>query len=158
MDSVMLNVGLDYHPASIRVCVLDDAGRVLVNQDCDNDWRAVADLARRHGVVRRAGIEACCGAADLAEELIDKARWPIDLAHPGLVRRMKNSPDKHDYGDAHILADLQRVGYLPKVWLRCGWRPRRCVSCVDWCVSASSWPTAAAMSSCASAPRCASCV
>lgn len=117
MDSVMLHVGLDYHPDSVRVCILDAAGNVLANQSCDNDWKKIAQLAQRHGTVHRAGIEACCGAADLAEELIHKARWPIELGHPGLVRRMKNSPDKHDHGDAHILADLQRVGYLPKVWL-----------------------------------------
>jgi transposase len=113
----MLNVGLDYHPDSVRVCVLDAWGNVLLNQDCANDWRQIDRLVHRHGVVRKASIEACCGAADLAEELITAARWPIDLAHPGLVRRMKHSPDKHDHGDAHVLADLQRVGYLPKVWL-----------------------------------------
>jgi hypothetical protein len=39
------------------------------------------------------------------------------MSHPGLVRRMKQSPDKHDRGDAHVLADLQRLGYLPRVWL-----------------------------------------
>jgi transposase len=117
MDSVMLNVGLDYHPASVRVCVLDADGNVLLNKDCDNDVAQITRLVHRHGVVRKASVEACCGAADLAEKLIEQARWPIDLAHPGLVKRMKQSPDKTDHGDAHILADLQRVGYLPKVWL-----------------------------------------
>lgn len=117
MDSVMINVGLDYHPDSVRVCVLNDAGRELANQDCANDWRQIVRLVDRHGKVRRAGIEACCGAADLADQLIAMAGWPVDLAHPGYVRRMKRSPDKHDHGDARIVADLQRVGYLPKVWL-----------------------------------------
>jgi transposase len=113
----MLNVGLDYHPDSIRVCVLNDAGKELANQSCANDWRQIVQLTDRHGKVRRAGIEACCGAADLADELIARAGWSVDLAHPGYVRRMKRSPDKHDHGDARIVADLQRVGYLPKVWL-----------------------------------------
>ena len=117
MDSVMINVGLDYHPGSIRVSVVDDAGRELANQNCANDWRQVVQVADRHGKVRRAGIEACCGAADLADQLIALAGWNVDLAHPGYVRRMKRSPDKHDHGDARIVADLQRVGYLPKVWL-----------------------------------------
>jgi len=117
MDSVMINVGLDYHPASVQVCILDADGKMLANQSCDNDWQQIVQLTQRHGIVRKAGIEACCGAADLAEELIAKANWAIELAHPGFVRRMKNSPDKHDHGDARILADLQRVGYLPKVWL-----------------------------------------
>ena len=117
MDSVMISVGLDYHPNSIRVCVVDDAGRELANQNCANDWRQVVQVADRHGTVRRAGIEACCGAADLADQLIALAGWQVDLAHPGYVRRMRRSPDKHDHGDARVVADLQRVGYLPKVWL-----------------------------------------
>jgi transposase len=113
----MLSVGLDYHPDSVRVCVLDPAGKVLLNKDCDNDWKQIDRLVRRHGTVARASIEACCGAADLAEELMHGAHWPIVLSHPGLVRRMKQSPDKHDRGDAHIGADLVRLGYLPTVWL-----------------------------------------
>jgi transposase len=113
----MLSVGLDYHSDSVRVCVLDAAGRVLANKDCANDWRQIDRLARRHGTVARASIEACCGAADLAEELTHKARWPITMSHPGLVRRMKLSADKHDCGDAYIGADLVRLGYLPTVWL-----------------------------------------
>ena len=34
---------------------------------------------------------------------------------------MKGSPDQHDFGDAHLLSDLTRVGYLPKVWLAPPW-------------------------------------
>jgi transposase len=64
-----------------------------------------------------AAIESCCGAANLADELISCAKWSVDLAHPGYVARMKQSPDKTDYSDARLLADLERVGYLPRVWL-----------------------------------------
>jgi transposase len=62
-------------------------------------------------------IEACCGSADLAEELITKWQLKVQLAHPGYVNRMKQSPDKTDFGDAQLLADLARVDYLPQVWL-----------------------------------------
>jgi transposase len=65
----------------------------------------------------RAAIEACSGAAELAEQLVQRCGWSIDLAHPGYVARMKQSPDKTDFGDARVLADLERVGYLPRVWL-----------------------------------------
>ncbi len=54
--------------------------------------------------------------ACLADQLVDKAGWSVSLAHPGYVARIKQSPDKTDWGDAHLLADLVRVGYLPKVW------------------------------------------
>jgi len=109
-------VGLDYHTGSVQVCALDRSGRVLLNQACGNDWRAIRDAVARFGPDVRAAVEACSGSADLAEELVTKAGWLVDLAHPGYVARMKGSPDKTDYSDARMLADLERVGYLPKVW------------------------------------------
>jgi transposase len=117
MSSVTCFVGLDYHQDSVQVCVLDAKGRQLLNRSCSNHWREVAAVVRSVGVVKRAAIEACCGAADLAEELVERAGWAIDLAHPQYVARMKRSPDKSDYSDSSMLADLTRVGYLPRVHL-----------------------------------------
>jgi transposase len=74
-------------------------------------------VVQRFGDTVQAAIEACCGAADLAEELIKDWGWSVDLAHPGFVARMKQNPDKTDFSDARLLADLERVGYLPRVWL-----------------------------------------
>jgi transposase len=109
-------VGLDYHQQSVQVCVMNAQGEVLVNRKCPNDWHAVvAALPESAGPVQ-AAIEACGGAADLADELVEQARWSVDLAHPGYVHRIKQSPDKTDYTDARLLADLERVGYLPRVW------------------------------------------
>ncbi len=111
-------VGLDYHTAFVQVCVLDPAGRVVANQKCANEAAAIAKLVRTRGGEGPvfAAIEACCGAANLADELVTRYGWSVDQAHPGYVCRLKQSPDKTDYGDARILADLERVGYLPKVW------------------------------------------
>ena len=113
-------VGLDYHAESVQVCVLDRDQKVLVNRSCRNDWQAVVSAVQASsgpGVQVQAAIEACCGAADLADELIAQAQWSVNLAHPGYVARIKQSPDKTDFSDARLLADLQRVGYLPRVWL-----------------------------------------
>jgi transposase len=120
MKSLPVFVGMDYHQDSVRVCVMDPAGNVLADRDCANDWREISRLARRHGAVRRAGVEACTGSADLAEELAVEAGWPVALSHPGFVSRMKKGSDKHDKGDARVQADLLRVGYLPEVWLAPG--------------------------------------
>jgi transposase len=110
-------VGLDYHQQSVQVCVMDRDGNRLVNRAVENDARAVAELIRRYGTPERIAIEACCGAANLAEELIVREQLPVRLAHPGYVARMKRSCDKTDSGDAGTLADLERVNYLPTVWL-----------------------------------------
>jgi len=117
MKSIPVYVGLDYHQDSVQVCVLDRQGNVLRNDSYDNDADVMATVVENHGTQVHAAIEACTGAADLADELATRSGWTIDLAHPGYVRRMKQNPDKTDFTDARMLADLERVGYLPKVWL-----------------------------------------
>jgi hypothetical protein len=44
-------------------------------------------------------------------------RIQVSLGHPAYIARMKSSPDKTDFSDGRLLADLTRVGYLPCVWL-----------------------------------------
>jgi len=117
MDDCKVFVGLDYHKDSVQVCVENQAGKVLVNRRCRNDWASIVRATNGHGTVSRVAIESCSGAANLADELVHEAGWLVDLAHPGYVHRMKGSPDKTDFSDARMLADLERVGYLPKVWL-----------------------------------------
>ena len=117
MKSIPVFAGLDYHQESIQVCVLDGEGRSLWNRSVANDGRAVWSAIVRHGRPVRVAIEACCGAADLAEELATQHALPVELAHPGYVARLKQGPDKHDFGDAHLLGDLARVNYVPTVWL-----------------------------------------
>ena len=109
-------VGLDYHQHSVQVCVLDEHGNQLLNATRPNSWQAVSEVVPKDVVVH-AAIESCCGAANFAEEIIENTQWNISLAHAGYVHRMKQTPDKTDYTDARLLADLIRVGYLPKVWL-----------------------------------------
>jgi transposase len=123
MSSVTRFVGLDYHQDSVQVCVMNSEGDVLANRSVENDWHAIAKVVEdvTDGELQsesvRAAIECCSGAAHLAEELIERAHWTVTLAHPGIVTRMKQNPDKSDKADAYILADLMRLGYLPKVWL-----------------------------------------
>jgi len=116
-EIVLVNVGVDYHDESLRVCVLEEDGRELFNRSLPNDPGAVRDLVISFGWPRMVVIEACCGAANFAAELIRQTEWNVQLAHPGYVNRMKQGPDKTDRGDAWLLADLGRVNYVPKVWL-----------------------------------------
>ena len=120
VTSAVVFVGLDYHAESVQVCGLSREGQMLLNRSCKNDWRAVVGAVRKScgpEVSVQAASESCCGAANLADDLIARAGWSVDLAHPGYVARMKQSPDKTDFTDARMLADLERVGYLPRVWL-----------------------------------------
>src|SRR5450631_293548 len=117
MGTLPVIVGLDYSDRAVQVCVLDQEGQVVGNRACANDWQEIVKFAQSRGQVVRSAIESCSGAAALADELVARAGWHVDLAHPGYVARMKQSPDKTDYQDARLIADLERVGYLPRVWL-----------------------------------------
>lgn len=112
-------VGLDYHDSVIQVCVLDRDGEVLGNDRVSNQLGAIVEFVDRvldGRLVGGVAIESCCGAANLAEQLRHRG-WEVELAHAGICSRMKQNPDKTDFSDAHLLADLVRVGYLPRVWL-----------------------------------------
>jgi transposase len=117
MSKVTVYVGLDYHKDSIQVCVIDHSGKILANRPCPNQAEALVKLVATFGDDVRAAIEACAGAANLADELAARRGWIVNLAHPGYVARMKQTPDKTDWADARVIADLVRVGYLPRVWL-----------------------------------------
>jgi hypothetical protein len=164
MSNVPLFVGVDYHQDQLQICVVDRDARVRLNRTHPNDAAAVATLLAGlpgggggddggGGDVRAVGIEACCGAADFAEELL-RARsscggggYRVELAHPGYVARLKQSPDKTDFSDARLLADLTRVGYLPRVWL-----PPAAVRDLRQLVNhrASGWSTSGGRPSCGS--------
>lgn len=117
MDTLTVFVGLDYHAMGVQVCVMAPDGCILANRLLRNDRAEIDDFVRRFGTRIVAAIEACTGAAHLADELAGRCGWDIRQAHPGFVSRMKQSPDKTDWADARILADLTRVDYLPVVWL-----------------------------------------
>lgn len=117
MSSVPLLLGLDYSDGFVQLCAVDEQGKVLLNRPCRNDWRELVKAVAGKGVVKRVAIEACSGAADLAEELVTHAGWHVELGHPHYVAKLKGSPDKSDFSDGQLLADLTRVGYLPKTWL-----------------------------------------
>lgn len=117
MAMLPIYVGLDYHEDTIRVCILEQDGKPLFDRDQPNDVQRVAAAIQVFGQPAKVAIEACCGAAEFATELIALTGWNVRLAHPGYVRVMKYGPDKTDADDAEVLADLLRSNHLPEVWL-----------------------------------------
>ena len=106
MSILPLYVGLDYHDDSIRVCIVNEEGRMLANRDRCNDAEMVGEFIYNFGAPKAIAIEACCGAADFAAELSRLYGWKVRMAHPGYVKRLKQSPDKSDFDDAELLADF----------------------------------------------------
>jgi hypothetical protein len=80
VNATRLFAGLDYHQDFVQVCVLNEAGKVLKNAKVENDWRKIAATVPVGSPVH-AALEACCGAADLADELVEQA-GPPPAPHP----------------------------------------------------------------------------
>lgn len=113
----MVSLGLDVHKDSVQVCVMDSAGQVLRNRRVGNDVSAIAREAAVGARIHGVALECGTGIAALADALNESTGWDVKVCHPGFVRRMRQNPDKTDLSDAHLLADLERVGYLPRVWV-----------------------------------------
>ena len=94
MSNVPVFVGLDYHQDSIQVCVLNQKGDVLLNRAAANDCQELGRIVQPLGVVQRVGIEACCGAADLGEQLVQRLGWNVSLGHPAYIAKIKSSPEQ----------------------------------------------------------------
>ena len=73
-------MGLDHHQNVVRVCVVDAEGNVLVNRKVKNCTATIAKVVRRLGQPVGVAVEACSGAADLADKLHQKSRWSVSLA------------------------------------------------------------------------------
>ncbi len=64
-------VGIDYHQKVVQVCVMDQTRKILLNQAVDNDPEAVFRAVAPFGSNVHAAVEACTGAAEFVEQLIE---------------------------------------------------------------------------------------
>jgi transposase len=115
------SVGVDYHTNSLRVTVMNSDGDTLVNRAIANDIVEFVRLVSRYGPVESVAVEASTGSAAFADAVKQLTGWRVKQCHPGYVHRMKANPDKSDKSDADLVCDLNRVGYLPEVWLAPAW-------------------------------------
>jgi transposase len=115
-----LFVGIDFHQKISTVCVMDGRGTVVLRADCESSAEYIHKFVHwsleSKKLRLQAAVEACGGSAKLAEDL-RRLGWEIDLAHASTVARLGKNLDKTDPQDAYVLADLVRVGYLPRVFL-----------------------------------------
>lgn len=122
MSSIpQLFVGIDFHQRFSTICVMDTRGKIIVVQNCDSTAEFIQKyvhwvLGEQQEVQLAAAVEACSGSAKLAEDLRSLG-WEVSLAHAATVARLSKNLDKSDKQDAQVLADLLRVGYLPRVFL-----------------------------------------
>ena len=97
---------------------MDRQGRHAAQPRLPNDWQTIAKTGRAAGT-----NQSERPSKPAAGRPIWARNWPrgwagtLALGHPAYVAKQKRSPDKSDFSDSQLLADLTRVGYLPRVYL-----------------------------------------
>ncbi len=111
------SVGIDYHEKNLQVCIISPEGKVLSNKQIKNSVEVAKQVISQYGENACVVAEACNGSSKFLDELGAATGWKTKLCHPGYAQRMRHNPDKTDKSDGELIADLNRIGYLPEVWL-----------------------------------------
>ena len=113
----MIHIGIDMHKRFSRVEVMNAKGEVLDTKTLFHDDR---DSMRGYfsGIDRPAvsTIEATRNWYWLYE-LLEEEGLEVKLAHPMKVRLIAEARIKTDAIDAHVLAQLERSGFLPQAYI-----------------------------------------
>jgi hypothetical protein len=110
-----LFAGLDWGGERHAVCVVDDAGKVVVHFEVAHDAEGLASLLKRLGKLApvadlAVAIERPSG---LVVDTLVAAGHPVVPIHPNVVKacrpRYRAAGGKNDLGDAYLLADVLRT-------------------------------------------------
>jgi transposase len=110
-----LFAGLDWGGARHAVCVVDEAGKVVVDFEVAHDADGLASLIRRLCKLAPAAELAVAieRPSGLVVDTLVAAGHPVVPVHPNVVRacrpRYRAAGGKHDAGDAYLLADVLRT-------------------------------------------------
>lgn len=106
-------IGLDVHKSFIQGCILDEEGRVILEQKFKNDPQSMDTfLLNVHREDSKIVLESC-STWQYAYDYLDDAGYNVALANPLQVALIAKSRKKTDRNDAKILADLLRTNLLP---------------------------------------------
>jgi transposase len=107
--------GLDLHQKMVEAVIVDDDGRLLVNQRFPATRAALEAFARRYLAGCAVALEATCNTwpvAGILRPLVAK----LVISNPMRTRAIAWAKIKTDRIDATVLAHLLRLDYLPEVW------------------------------------------
>jgi len=119
----MWNTGLDYHPTTSNLHILNADGVRVKSQTIRGRWPLVVEAMRvaakeAAAVGERLAVcfEASCDYGHLFEAL-SKVAAKVVVAHPGQLRLIYKSKRKNDGVDAAKLALLLMNNGVPEVWV-----------------------------------------
>lgn len=108
--------GLDLHKKMVEAVIVDEAGRLLVNQRFPATRAALEAFARRHLAGCAVALEATCNTWPVAR-ILQPLVAELVISNPMRTRAIASAKIKTDRVDATVLAQLLRLDYLPRVWM-----------------------------------------
>ena len=113
----MLHAGLDLSRRRLDVCLLDDAGELVVETAAAPDADGLRHLAVRFARQRvRAVIESMTGAR-FVHDTLEELGWEVLVADAQKVKGLAPLACKTDRIDARVLAELSWRDLVPAIWL-----------------------------------------
>jgi transposase len=106
--------GLDVHKRFIQVCAIDAAGKRQREFRIDGTADAISSFASKLGEDDELVLEATFHSWAIWALLLPHAKRVV-VANPMQVKAIAHARIKTDKIDAHILAQLLRVGFIPEV-------------------------------------------
>ena len=112
-----VHIGVDQHKVFSQVAVVDEEGQVLDNRRLEHSDRdGMRRYFARWGPQATAVLEATRNWYWLYE-LLEGTVGKTKLAHPAQVRLITDSKVKTDKIDGNVLAQLDRIGFLPQAYI-----------------------------------------
>lgn len=106
-------VGLDVHKSFTQGCILDEEGKVILEQKFKNDPHStdlfLLNVKKEDSKI----VLESCSCWQFVYDYLSDAEYQVVLANPLQVSLIAKSRKKTDRHDAKILADLLRINMLP---------------------------------------------
>jgi len=113
----MIHVGLDMHKHFSKIETMDDSGRVLQKTTLYHDNKeAIHHYFRSLDKPATVAMEATRSWYWLYELMVEE-EMEVKLAHPYKTKLIGEAKIKTDSIDAHVLAQLERTGFLPEAYV-----------------------------------------
>lgn len=111
----MYSVGLDYHQNRSSLEILDGNGARFKSLEVKGTWKELlAKIDQEVPQPFNICFEASCGYGHLYDQLAKRAK-SVQVAHPGELRLIFRSKNKHDRIDAARIGKILYLDVVPKV-------------------------------------------
>jgi transposase len=113
----MYYIGLDIHKKNTQACVMDEKGKVAVNERFSSDVVSIGAFFDRLGTAEARVVMEATGFYQYIYEAIESRGYEVTLAHPLKLKALTTGRAKTDRNDAEMLAELLRIDAVPESYV-----------------------------------------